>query len=476
MIDEDSSGSTTMRNERHLSKLIYKTLPALLILFVIQTTLMPEIARAQNLSASQTQTGEQDFFGERYREGRDLLDRQEWAKGAEKFREAIEKSPDHKVADAALYWLAFCYKKQKKYKEADAALNRLLEKFPASAWTSDAKVMKLEIAPLIGRRGVLGNAAITSSVTSGQFSSDLQASIVKGTVNGPVQNPTLADKLAMNDRLPLDRTDEIRIAAFQSLLAADPRRAIETLGEILKSDSTARENLKLSILRVWRSPRSFAPLPPATANAARNSGANELAFLLRETLAKSFENEKNLKVRIEIIYRLASFADAESLEYLKRFYAAENERNIKKEIINSLGVTASVFETFKPAQKQSADVYSEREEVPKARFDFLLEILRTERDADLKRQVLEALRRFQERSLDAAAIDAFARAYDSETDENFKISLVRIFANARQTGATKKLLDIVKNDKSDKLRLEAIYALRNSKDPEVLKFLENLIK
>lgn len=460
---------------KHLYKSFYKTVPALLILFFIHTAVIPENLRAQTSSQSKTADGNQEFFGERYREGRDLLDRQEWAQGAEKFRAALEKSPDHKLADAALYWLAFCYKKQYKYQAADAALDRLLEKFPASSWTGDARVMKLEIAPLIGRLGVLGNASITSNVAQGQFSSDLQANIVKGTVNGAAQNSALTGKLEMNAPLPLDRADEIKIAAFQSLLAADPKRAVETMGEILKSDSTASENLKLSILRVWRNPRLFAS-QALTARVVQNPGAKEFVRLLRETLAKGFQNEKNLKVRIEIIYRLASFGDAESLDYLQRFYAAENDPDIKRDIINSLGVAESIFYEFKPAQSQSADVYSAGEELKKAKFDFLLEIVRSERDADLKRHALDALPRFQNRPLDAPTLDSLARLYDSEPDEAFKISLVRFFANAGQAAAIRKLMDIARNDKSDKLRLEAIYVLRTSKDPEVLKFLENLIK
>ncbi|MBD0327950.1 MAG: hypothetical protein ICV68_16090, partial [Pyrinomonadaceae bacterium] len=42
-------------------------------------------------------------FDKEFREGRDLIDREEWAKGAAKFNEIISKYPDNKSADAALY-------------------------------------------------------------------------------------------------------------------------------------------------------------------------------------------------------------------------------------------------------------------------------------------------------------------------------------------------------------------------------------
>jgi len=66
--------------------------------------------------------------------------------------------------------------------------------------------------------------------------------------------------------------------------------------------------------------------------------------------------------------------------------------------------------------------------------------------------------------------------YDTESDEEFKLSIIRALAESKQTSATGKLLAIAKNDKSDNMKLEAIYALRTSNDPEVIKFLEKLIK
>jgi HEAT repeat protein len=439
---------------------------------------MPEIAAQQNSTVSKVETGNQDLFGERFREGRDLIDRQEWASGAEKFRETVEKYPDHRLADAALYWLAFCYKKQKKYKEADAALARLLEKFPSSAWAGDAQVMKTEIAPWIGRLGVLGNDNINSNVAPGQFSSDLQADIVKGTVNSSVQSPSLTEKLAITDRrLSLDRADEIKLAAFQSLLTADPKRAVETMGEVLTPDSKASETLKREILRVWRNPRLFAS-NTLVSNIDKNIGGKEFVSLLRETLAKSFQNEKNLKIRIEIIYTLASLDDGQSLAYLKQLYATENDRDIRKDIINSFAASAGESSKF------NSDAFPgivtglnlSREQKRKIQIEFLLEIVRDEKDIELRRLAFANLRRFKGWTASEQAVDLMTRLYDSETDEEFKISIVRVLAEFKQNKATKKLVDIARKDKSDKLRLEVIYLLRDSKDPEAIKILEELIK
>jgi tetratricopeptide (TPR) repeat protein len=464
-----------MKNKKHLYQSIYKILPVLLILFLIQTAVIPETALAKSSVASRIGAADDDdVFGERFREGRDLIDKGEWARATEKFREALEKYPDHKSADAALYWLAFCYKKQKKYKEADAALDRLLEKFPNSSWTGDARVMKVEIAPWISRLGVLANPNINSNVEKGKFSSDLKAKIIKGTVDGSVQNSGIDDVLN-SEKVPLDRQDEIKIAAFQSLLVADPKRAIETMGEILKPDSKTSEILKQEILRVLRSPR-----------VSRNdklyfagSGiGKEFLPLLRETLTKSFQNERNIKIRKELIYSLASLPDNQSTDYLKNLYAAESDREVKKAIISSIGSPASGFYASgsDTAPGQKATLNAAREQNRKIGQDILLEIISTEKDLELRRLAFANLRRFQNWMASGQAVDIVTRLYDAETDEELKISLIRAFAESKQKAATGKLMDIARNDRSDKLRLEAIYSLRNSKDPEVIKFLEDLIR
>jgi HEAT repeat protein len=112
----------------------------------------------------------------------------------------------------------------------------------------------------------------------------------------------------------------------------------------------------------------------------------------------------------------------------------------------------------------------------KIESDFLFEIVQSEKDDDLRRLAFSNLQRFSGWAANEQTIDILARIYDAETDESFKISIIRAFSGLKQNRAAAKLLDIARNDKSDKLRLEAIYSLRMSKDPAVLKFLEELIK
>ena len=176
------------------------------------------------------------------------------------------------------------------------------------------------------------------------------AAINSATGNGVSRTQNLYESLTFGEgaasatRAPLDRADEIKIAAFRSLLAADPRRAIEATGEILKPDSKASETLKLEILRVLRSPRMPRAEAPSLSANKTTADVKEFAPLLRDTLVKAFEREPNPKIRRKIIYSLMNLGE-QSTDYLKKLYAAAAGET-KRAIINSFGNSAIGFYYF----------------------------------------------------------------------------------------------------------------------------------
>jgi HEAT repeat protein len=403
-------------------------------------------------------------FDKEFRDGRDLIDREEWAKAAAKFNEIINKYPDNKSTDAALYWLAFCYKKQKQFKEANAALDRLLKDFPASSWADDARVMKLETGHPLGVYSPAATVA-TPGVPNGVYTSKLPGVALKGTAVASTYTQSLALSDVYSSVAPakLDREDEIKLAAFQSLLSADQKRGIETAGEILKTNSKASESFKMEVVRAFRSPRMSKA---QGMEFFTNGVGNQFTPLLRETLVRSFQNESNVKIRKEIIYAIASINDEQSANYLSQLYSSENDKEIKKAIINSFSSPAQYL--IDPASNGS---------LPRTiAFDKLMDIVRMEKDVELLRTAFNNLQRFSGWSANEQAVEMLTRLYDGEANEEFKISIIEALANMKQNQASRKLLDIAKNDKSDKLKIEAIHALRNSNNPEVLKFLEDLIK
>lgn len=389
---------------------------------------------------------EDEKFNKIFREGRDLIDKEEWKKAAAKFNEIACDCPEDKYVDAALYWLAFCYKKQNLFKEMDETLDRLLRNYPSSSWADDARVMKYE------QFSAVATTAARPTILR-KFPSDATATTLLSTAS----------------QTPLDREDEIKLAAFQSLFSANPKRAIEIMGELLQSNSKASETLKREVIRSLRTPRYLAAQEYgvlSTASSRDSKPQSENLSQLRETLFKGYQSESSVKVRTEIIYALANLNDEQSTTYIVQLYSSEQNKELKKAIINSFG--GNNYFAFAASSNSMVS--------RKVDFDKLLEIVRTEKDSELRRLALSNLRKFSGWSAKTGVLEMLSQIYDSENDEEFKLSIIRSLSSAKENKAAMKLLNIAKNDKSDKMRLEAIRSLRTSDNPEVLKFLEALIK
>jgi HEAT repeat protein len=432
-------------------------IPVLLLIFTFYVAMIPEnaLASAPKTLISITDAAFEDNFDRIFREGKDFIDQEEWKKAAEKFKELIDKYPKNKSTDAVLYWLAFSYKKQKAFKQTEETLDRLLTEFPASLWVTDAKVMKIEVVPVTktlpkeakpARRGATPVTKVHSEITIINIPQDDHGS-------GAEMRSSLS-------KLSLDREDEIRFAAFQSLLSADLKQAVETISYLLLSpDSKASETLKVTALRALTRERLLRP-----------ERLTDSLRKLSDILTKSFQAESNFKIQEEIIYSLANLYDEWSTRYVTGIYASGNKR-VKKAIIDSFSdPSRNLFVVF--GSRRISLIHQIESEK-------LLEILRTETETELRRLAFDKLRRIRTgnpNSGGSITADNLIQWYEAETDEELKILFIRTLKDIKQTPAAKKLLDIAKNDKSDKLRLEAIYWLRSSKDPEVIKALAEMIK
>jgi thioredoxin-like negative regulator of GroEL len=417
------------------------------IIFIILTNLVllnsASFASTENNTLLKYVISEDEKFNKTFREGRDLIDKEEWKKAAEKFKEIACDCPEDKYVDAALYWLAFCYKKQKSFDEMDKTLDILLRNYPSSSWSDDARVMKYEQL-----------SAVAATTYRPNMAKNFPTQVMGTNIFSAVS------------QTPLDREDEIKLAAFQSLFSSNPKRAIEIMGEMFQSNSKAGETLKHEIVRTFRTPRYFTEVEMPYAAIAGNNSKAEKQYLpqLRDTLVKGYQSESSVKVKTEIIYALSSLNDTEADSYIVQLYASEQNKELKKAIINSFGGSNYFAFSANTATSKNND------------FQKLLEVIRTEKDSELRRLALSNLRKFSGWSAKDGVIETLSQMYDSENDEELKISIIRTFSSAKENKAAMKLLNIAKNDKSDKMRLEAIRALRTGDNPEIQKFLEDLIK
>ncbi len=491
-------------NSHILRKLFFISLAIITINFVLMP-LVSSVSAATDEKAKYVTSGDEKF-DRIYREARDLHDKEQWPQAIEKFKEIVCDCPEKKYVDAAFYWLAHSYKKLKMFKEATESLNRLMKNFPDSSWTDDARVMIYELRSAGGQNTYTVTTA--NAVTPGF---PLTGQTVAGVVNG---NLWETSAYTFSAQPQLDREDEIKLAAFQSLLAGDPKRGIEIISNILKTDSKASETLKREVIRSLSNPRPIKTPYSGSYWVYETSlaliGKQDIP-MLRDTLLRGLQNELNIKIRTEIIYALINLNDEQTVNYLTQLYTTENNREIKKALINSFGRAGNLHYLMSGYYAPSAaittngnaELLRERATELKAKaestvtakaqggnsektspgnafrkiyFEKLMEITRTEKDPELRRLAFSNLQKFSGWSTNDGIVEMLSQIYESESDEQFKSSIIRAFAGMKQSQATGKLLEIAKNDKSDKMRLEAIWAMRGSKNPEIIKFLEDLIK
>jgi len=451
------------------------------------------------------------------REGRDLLDGEEWAAAAAKFQQVIDGYPKDKDVDAALYWLAYALKQQGRPREAAERLTRLLGEFPRSNWAEEARAMLAELAPQTGDRRVLDESLSTSN-------------------------------------------EEIRIVALQSLFQANPERARAYVAEALRPGSTASRAFKEAAVSLLGSHggRDSLPLllevarsqPDAElrviaarrlADVAGEGAAEELARLydaerdphVKASILRTLEDvggprarakvlevarnrAENTELRQTAVRVLGDREDGDVLADLMSVYGSEADRELRAQIIRTLADMKdprSFAKLVELARGAEADPELRREAVRQlgdregeASVDELFRIYEAERDREVKEAALRALgdhesprararvaeiarARGGDRELRMAAIriladedrgggvvELLAGLYDAEPDAEIKASILRALADTKQKAALRKLLDVARREPNLELRKLAIRLLGESDDPEAARFLEELLK
>jgi outer membrane protein assembly factor BamD (BamD/ComL family) len=100
-------------------------------------------------TSNSSRTSAQSDATKVFRSARDLITDGDWARAQAKFDEYVSSYPNEKNLDAALYWMAYAQHKLEKFAECRKTIDRLLEKYPSSAWRDDARVLMAQIPGMI---------------------------------------------------------------------------------------------------------------------------------------------------------------------------------------------------------------------------------------------------------------------------------------------------------------------------------------
>ena len=429
--------------------------------------------------------------GQAFRAGRDLIGERKWAAAAAKFSDFIRTYPRDKNVDAALYWLAFCLKQQGKLVEADQTLERLKKEYPRSNWRDDARALRIEIAGALGDTETVKEAVEILPVPP--------VPPVAPIAPAPPARPALPARPAA---APTPRREEqqdenspeaLRLIALQSLFQADPERAMSVAASFLSQDSKASATIQeaaLGLIARHGGEKAW----PALLGAARNQSIVEsvreqaiywIAHQSREQAVEAliplYDEEKNAELKERLLYWLAHSDNERARAKIVDVARSDNSAELRERAIywvahrsgeQAFGPLNELYSIEKdPSIKERILYWFAHSEDPRARAK-VDEIARADASPELRDRAIYWI---AHRS-GPEATDALARLYDEQKEEEIKERILYWLGHRGGKAGLQKMFTVARSDPSQSLRERAVYYLGQSKDPEAIKLIEQILK
>jgi HEAT repeat protein len=303
------------------------------------------------LAAADARQQQEDWEAQTYDSGTDALDQGHWDRAIGAFDEVAKRGG--KRADAALYWKAYAQNKAGRRADAQATIQALQKTYPQSRWIKEAKALDIEVRQQTG------------------------------------QAP----------RVEQESDDDLKLMALNSLMGADPDRALPMLEKFLSVSSNPKlRERALFVLAQNGSPKA------------------------REILVRTAKGESNPDIQRKAIEYLGLFGSPDSRQVLDGLYASADPQ-VKKTILH----------TYLAAGDRAR----------------VLAAARTEKDPDLRREAIHVL----------GAMGAQSELWDlykAETTREAKKAIVQALAIG---GAADRIGEMARSEKDAELRQEAIRSL-----------------
>jgi tetratricopeptide (TPR) repeat protein len=306
-----------------------------------------------------------------YSRGTRALDERKYEDAIQQFDRVINAKASR--ADGALYWKAYALNRLGRRDEAIAAIADLRRDYPASHWLNDAQALEVEARQNSGK---------------------------------PVS--------------PEDETnEELKLIAINSLMNADPTRAVPLLEGILKGSSPPGvKERAMFVLTQSRSPQA-------------------------QTILMDYaKGSRNPDLQIRAIRFIGMAGTADSQQQLVNIYGSATDADVKKEILRSLitsGGSARLLDLARNEKDPALRIEAIRDYSISRNADTstLMSLYNSETSPDVKREILNGflVRR------DAKTLVELAR---KETNPELKKTIVSRLSTMRDKDATDYMLELLK--------------------------------
>ncbi|MDA8017650.1 MAG: HEAT repeat domain-containing protein [Thermoanaerobaculia bacterium] len=346
-----------------------------------------------------------------YRQGQDALAEGRYGDAAEQFR-ALSRESEAQV-DRAIYWQAYSEAKAGNKQAALSTLNRLTAEFPDSPWLDDARALRLDLGGVAAAKAVETSdedlklyaldalmqaepdraVRLLQEFLAGDHAPHLKqrALFVLGQTDSAKAAEILADLARNGEDVNLQRK------AIQAMGVSDQPAAISELADIYRSSEDA--GTKLAVLHsLLHADAAELTAELALAESDRDLQAEAIRML---GAMEAMPELERIAATLGSGQRQAVFhayGIADHAEPLLRAVRTSKDLDEIEDAINALVMVGSDENILKTL----LDVYHRTEErsVQEKVLNFLMiedeathliEIFRTEKDAELKRQALQHL-------------------------------------------------------------------------------------
>jgi tetratricopeptide (TPR) repeat protein len=496
---------------------------ALVISIAGTTAAQQRPAATSNARSQQVATDAAAVFSS----ARDFITDGDWTRAHARFNDYVQMYPNGKNIEAALYWLAYSQHKLGRYDQARATVDRLLQNYPQTSWKDDARVLLAQVPGVYAATVV--DQALSSTLTTPMAITVPPAQSSYIYTPQPPDTPLTIARAAVESvsqaiigfdpTFPAGSDDdpcEFKIVVLQALFQTDLQRGIMAATDWLKPGSNHTARCKSAALTLLGRDGGKA-VTPVILGFARNEP--DLKLRARAISALGTTNDDSV---IDPLRDFALNSDStdiiEAAVYALSRHTSDRAINVLSEIATSgkvsahrkLAIASIASRAGEPAVDALFRIYDADQsfEIRKAVISGfanrkservgtrLVEIARTSDNAELRKAAVSSISR---RGGDKA-IEFLLSLYDTEKSEEVKDQIINSLgsganfyfdgASGLETGqhafptsrmndqrVIRKLIEIAKNPQAPmERRKRAIGWLSRSKDPEVLKFLEELLK
>jgi HEAT repeat protein len=375
-----------------------------------------------------------------YDEALQLIDRGQFERAIGQFDRLIVQFENQNNAaavankvDGALYWKAYSQIKQKQLADALGTLDVMLKKFgDASRWIKDAKALEVEVRQASGQ----------------SVSPELQAD------------------------------EELKLLALRGLMQSDPERGVPMIEKLLGGNSSVQvKQNALFVLSQSRTARAREIItgvakggnPDLQLRAVRYLGAIG-GTENRQILEEVYRSTTDIAVKRAVIRNFVPAGDRARLLEIAR---TEKSPELRGEAIQQLGAMRATTEL--------SELYNSEPSIDLKRriiqslmvsqaTDRLIEIAKSERDAQLRRSAVRNLG-----VMNASKTgDVLRGLYGSERDADVKREIINAIANQRNSTA---LVELARNEKDAVMKREIVSRLSTMRgDKAAMDYLLELLK